>query len=185
MARRGEEDEPREDVDDAAQAVGVTLTATKATSRTQTHSQDGEEAEVKGLEVGPAHQLGQDHGAAADVAQQQQHQDQDGTDNPGLAVRLEARGAGGGRGVGNAGPGGLQTSQCLVGSDGGQSHWSHPPTKMICRVVGAAGLTSPSPAQTGTVRPPSVIKSIQLTSNISPEKQNNSSSIIKSNKTVA
>ena len=162
VASRGEEDEPREDVDDAAQTVGVA--ATQAASWAQTHREDGEEAEVKRLEVGPAHQLGQDHGTAADVAQQQHHQDQDGTDNSGFAGSLEARGgAGGGGGVGNAGPGGLQTSHCLVRSDGCQSHWSQSSTMRIRRVVGAAGLTSPSPADTGTVRPPSVIvKSINF-----------------------
>ena len=83
MCRCGEKDEANEDINDAAQAVGLTAPGTS-----QSHSQDCHEAEMKRLQVGPAHQLGEDHGTAGDVAEQEEEENHDGSNHVGFVWRL-------------------------------------------------------------------------------------------------
>ena len=44
--------------------------------------------EIKRLQVGPAHQLGEDHGTAGDVAEQEEEENHDGSNHVGFVWRL-------------------------------------------------------------------------------------------------
>ena len=83
MGRCREEDEANEDINDAAQTVALTASGTS-----QAHSQDCHEAEIERLQVGPAHQLGEDHGTAGDVAEQQEEENHDGSNHAAFVRRL-------------------------------------------------------------------------------------------------
>ena len=75
-------------------------------SRVTSHRQQGHEAEVEALHEGPAVDLGEERGAGADVAQQQQR---------GHQHRGGQRGAGrGGRGGGGGGAWAAEQCECTL-----------------------------------------------------------------------
>ena len=78
----GHQDQAEEDVDDAGGHVGLVQPG-----RARAHREYRHEAEVERLDEGPRVKLGEDGGAAADVAQDQHEDDDQGTNNIGSHCR--------------------------------------------------------------------------------------------------